>query len=932
MNVFGEHLFQERAKRFCRLLEERIVFLDGAMGTMIQQHKLDEKDFRGSFFADSAKELRGNNDLLSMTRPDIIGEIHTKYLDAGADIIETNSFNATRIAQADYGLEGRVVEINLAAARLARSTVDAFMAENPGRECFVAGSMGPTNRSASMSPDVNRPEFRAVTFDDLRASYKEQAQALIEGGVDILLAETVFDTLNLKACIFALEELFDELGFRVPLMISVTITDASGRTLSGQTADAFWYSVEHAHPISIGVNCALGAKDMRPYVETFSQVADCYVSCHPNAGLPNPLSPSGYDETPDYTSFCLDDMAKDGFLNIVGGCCGTTPEHIAAIVKKVSQRNPHKPIKGKHDSVFSGLESLIISPENSTLIMVGERTNVTGSPKFKRLVQENNFEEATAIALQQVQNGANIIDVNFDEGMLDSAACMTHFLHLVASEPEIARVPVMIDSSKWEVIEAGLKCLQGKGIVNSISLKEGEAIFKQHARLIMRYGAAVVVMAFDENGQAVTKEDKIRICERAYKILTEEVGMNPQDIIFDANILTVGTGMREHDNYAIDFIEAVKEIKRRCPGALTSGGVSNISFSFRGNNPVREAMHAVFLFHAINAGLDMGIVNAGMLTIYDEIEPKLKQLVEAVLLNTDEDATERLIEYANEIKGRGNGEKQESAAVAWRDLSVQERLSHALVKGITEFIDEDIAEAMRYYSRPLEVIEGPLMDGMKIVGELFGSGKMFLPQVVKSARVMKKAVAILEPYMLTEKGSASVKKAGTIVLATVKGDVHDIGKNIVGVVLSCNNYEVVDLGVMVSCEQILNAAKEHKADIIGLSGLITPSLDEMIHVASEMQREGFSIPLLVGGATTSRLHTALKIAPVYDSFTQQVGDASLVANICSQILNEEKRKEYTEQVKQEQEKQRERYHAEKQTQTVASVSLDEARKRKFKKK
>ncbi len=925
------HNFSERAGRFCALLNERIVFLDGGMGTMIQRHKLTEADFRGSLFAGHKKDLRGNNDLLVLTRPDIIADIHRQYLLAGADIIETNSFNSTSIAQADYGLESHVTAINHAAAKLAREVVDTFMTEHPGRDCFVAGSIGPTNRSASMSPDVNRPDYRAVTFDELVAAYHEQAKALIEGGVDILLAETVFDTLNLKACIFALEKLFDTLGYRVPLMISVTITDASGRTLSGQTPEAFWHAVRHARPVSIGINCALGAKDMRPYIATFAGIADCFVSCHPNAGLPNPLNPSGYDETPDYTAACLDDMAKDGLLNIVGGCCGTTPEHIAAIVKALSKRKPHTVAAKKAVSAFSGLEAFAVSDDNLPFIMVGERTNVTGSPKFRKLIQENDFDAAAAVALQQVQNGANIIDVNFDEGMLDAPACMTRFLNLIASEPEIARVPVMIDSSRWEVIEAGLKCLQGKGVVNSISLKEGESVFRERARLVMRYGAAVVVMAFDENGQAAGKEDKVRICARAYDILTREVGMLPQDIIFDANILTVATGMREHDHYAVDFIEAVRAIKERCPGALTSGGVSNISFSFRGNNPVREAMHAVFLYYAIRAGLDMGIVNAGMLAIYDEIEPELRDRVEDVLLNRREDATERLIAYAEGLKGKDATEKDGAQTAAWRQTAVAERLSHALVKGITDFLETDVGEALRLYSRPLDIIEGPLMDGMKVVGELFGSGKMFLPQVVKSARVMKKAVALLEPYMLKEK-QTETSKAGTIVLATVKGDVHDIGKNIVGVVLACNNYEVIDLGVMIPCEQILRAAREHKADMIGLSGLITPSLDEMIHVASEMEREGFSVPLLIGGATTSRLHTALKIAPAYSHFTQQVGDASLVANICSQILSREKSAGYLAEVKAEQAKLCAQYHANSKANAAPLSKLETARKNKFKKK
>lgn len=912
-------------------LAERILFLDGAMGTMIQQHKLVEEDFRGERFKDhKGQDLKGNNDLLSITRPDIIGEIHRRFLEAGSDIIETNTFSGTTIAQADYDLEDAVDEINIVSAQLARSIVDKFMEENLGRKCYVAGAIGPTNRTASISPDVNNPAYRATTFDELRIAYRQQIEGLVKGGVDILLPETTFDTLNLKACIFALEEFFEDRGERLPVMISVTITDASGRTLSGQTTEAFWNSVRHAKPLSVGINCAMGAADMRQYIEELSRVADCHISCYPNAGLPNPLSETGYDETPEHTSSCLEEFAQSGFLNIVGGCCGTTPDHIAAIVDKVKKFPPRKPATTHDNTTLSGLEPFNIEgKQSSSFVMVGERTNVTGSPKFRKLIKEGDFEEALAVARQQVENGANIIDVNFDEGLLDSEECMTHFMNLIASEPDIAKVPIMIDSSKWSVLEAGLKCAQGKCVVNSISLKEGKEKFMEQAQTCMRYGASVVVMAFDEEGQAATKADKVRICKRAYDILVDEVGMSPGDIIFDPNILTVATGMEEHNNYAVDFIEALREIKEVCPGCRTSGGVSNISFSFRGNNVVREAMHAAFLYHAIQAGLDMGIVNAGMLAVYDEVEPELKEKVEDVLLNRRDDATEILIDYAEQFKGEKGTERKED--LSWRETSVEERLKHALVKGITTYVDEDTEEARQMHERPLHVIEGPLMDGMKVVGQLFGEGKMFLPQVVKSARVMKKAVAYLTPFMEAEKAANSDAEGGssqgTVIMATVKGDVHDIGKNIVGVVLGCNNYNVVDLGVMVNCDTILDAAKEHNADIIGLSGLITPSLDEMIHNAGEMKRLGYDMPLLVGGATTSKAHTAIKISPEYDEVVVQVADASLVVGVCSQLLNPDRKKDFISEVRDEQEKLRDMHNRNREE--VKSISIEEAREKKF---
>jgi 5-methyltetrahydrofolate--homocysteine methyltransferase len=891
-------------------LKKKILFMDGAMGTMIQTYKLQEIDFREGFFEKHAKDLKGNNDLLVFTRPHIIKEIHTQYLEAGADIIETNTFSGTRLAQKDYDLEDIVYDLNFRAAKLAREACDDFMKKNPDRKCYVAGALGPTNRTLSLSPDVNNPAFRAVTFDELVENYYEQTKALIAGGTDILLPETVFDTLNLKACIFAIEKFQDEMNTKYPLMLSVTITDASGRTLSGQTVEAFWHSVRHAKPLSVGINCALGAKEMRPYIEELSNIADCYVSCYPNAGLPNPLSPTGYDETPLKTAQFVGEFAESGFINILGGCCGTTPPHIAAIVKKCQTKNPRIVPIIKKATRLSGLEALSIQNSDSNpFYMVGERTNVTGSPLFAKLIKAGNFDEALSVARQQVVNGANIIDINFDEGLLDSKACMVHFLNLVASEPDISRVPIMIDSSKWEVIEAGLKCVQGKSIVNSISLKEGEEQFLKQARLAQQYGAAVVIMAFDEQGQAATKDEKVRICKRAYDLLLSKLNFEPNDIIFDANILTVATGIEEHDPYGVNFIEAVKELKIICPGALTSGGVSNLSFSFRGNNIVREAIHTVFLYHAIKAGLDMGIVNAGMLGVYDEINPELREKCEAVVLNTHPGATEDLLDLAEKLKNSNS--KKEEKAEEWRSFNLEERISHALVKGLDAYVDIDTEEARVKYGRPLNVIEGPLMEGMKIVGDLFGQGKMFLPQVVKSARVMKKAVAYLEPFMEEEKrlNAANARVQGIFVIATVKGDVHDIGKNIVGVVLACNGYKVIDLGVMTSCQKILDAAIEHKADIVGLSGLITPSLDEMIHVAKEMERQGFTLPLLIGGATTSKAHTAIKISQHYHAPIAHVGDASLVIEVCNRLLAPSKKEAYALELKNLYEQIRERHLA-----------------------
>ena len=910
-----------RRRQLETALSKGIVLMDGAMGTMVQRHRLEERDFRGKRFENHGKDLKGNNDILAITRPDVIGGIHRAYLDAGAGIIETNTFNATSISQADYGLESAVREINLAAAKLARKVTDEFLKENPSKMAWVAGAVGPTNRTASMSPDVNRPEYRAVTFAQLAEAYGEQVRALIEGGVDVLLPETTFDTLNLKAALWAMEEVFDEIGFRLPVMISVTITDASGRTLSGQTTEAFWHSIRNTRPFSVGINCALGPKEMRPYMATLSKIADCFVSCYPNAGLPNAFG--GYDETPEQMAEVLGEFARAGFLNMVGGCCGTTPEHIAAIGKAMVGIKPRLPSPAASQTVLAGLEPYVIGTGGS-FTSIGERTNVTGSPKFSSLIKGERFEEAVAVARQQVEAGANLIDINFDEALLDGEASMIRFLNLIGSEPEISRVPFVLDSSKWSVLEAGLQCVQGKGVVNSISLKEGEKVFLEQAKKIRRYGAAVIVMAFDEEGQAAEAARKVAICRRAYSLLTEKAGFAPEDIIFDVNILTVATGIEEHNNYAVEFIEAVREIKKTLPGCKTSGGLSNISFSFRGNNPVREAMHSCFLYHAIQAGLDMAIVNAGQLAVYEEIPAELKERVEDVLLNRRVDATERLLEFAETVKTGGKATVKDEA---WRRGSVDERLMHALLKGITDHIDQDTEEARKKYGRPLEVIEGPLMGGMRHVGDLFGAGKMFLPQVVKSARVMKKAVAYLTPYMEKEKEKSGNqgKGAGKILMATVKGDVHDIGKNIVGVVLACNGYEVVDLGVMVPCEKILAEAKNHGVDVIGLSGLITPSLDEMVTVASEMEREKFQLPLLIGGATTSAAHTAVKIAPAYSGAVVHVIDASRVVGVAQQLMSPEKKKDYLGQVRVAQEKARKEYEDRRAAQKL--LPIGEARLR-----
>jgi 5-methyltetrahydrofolate--homocysteine methyltransferase len=903
------------------ILRERIVLLDGAMGTMIQAHNLGEADYRGAQFAVHSRDLRLNNDVLSITQPHIIEDIHRQYLQAGADIIETNTFNANAISMAEYGLQDHIRELNSAAATVARRAVETFTAENPERRCFVAGSLGPTSRTASVSQDVSSPADRGTNFEQLRAAYHEQARALIEAGVDLLLVETIFDTLNAKAALFAVEQCFEELGRRLPVMVSVTIVDQSGRTLSGQTIESFWISVSHVPMLSVGINCALGAKQMRPYIEELSQIAPVHISCYPNAGLPNAFG--GFDETPESMARDLGEFAANGWLNIVGGCCGTTPAHIRAIAEAVRGARPHRLVQPDHRTRLSGLEPLAFRPDMN-FVNVGERTNVTGSPKFAKLILNDQFEEALAVARQQVEAGAQIIDINMDEGMLESEQAMTTFLNYVASEPDIARVPIMIDSSKWSVIEAGLRAMQGKGVVNSISLKEGEEVFRQHARLVRRYGAAVIVMAFDERGQADTTERKVEISTRAYRILTEEVGFPPEDIIFDPNVLTIATGMEEHANYAVNFIEATRLIKATLPHAKVSGGVSNLSFSFRGNNVVREAMHTAFLYHAIQAGLDMGIVNAGQLGIYEEIPKDLLELVEDVILNRRPDSTERLLAFADSVKQSGGKEVVEDA---WRRGTVEERLSHALVKGIVDYIEADTEEARRKYGRPLEVIEGPLMAGMNVVGDLFGSGRMFLPQVVKSARVMKKSVAYLLPYLEEEKrltGGASA--AGKIVLATVKGDVHDIGKNIVGVVLGCNNYEVVDLGVMVPCEKILKTARETGADMVGLSGLITPSLDEMVHVAREMEREGFRVPLLIGGATTSRAHTAVKIAPAYGQSVVHVLDASRAVGVVGRLASAEMKPAFAEENRGEQEKLRE-VHLKPRSQKL--LTLDEARRRRL---
>ena len=863
------------------LLKDRILVIDGAMGTMIQQYKLTEKDYRGTRFANHAYDIQGNNEILVFTQPHIIEAIHHAYLEAGADILETNTFGATKIAQADYHLESLAYEMNLEAAKIARKAADEFNLKTPEKPRFVAGAIGPTNKTASLSPDVNNPGFRGVSFDELKEAYYEQAKGLMDGGCDALIVETIFDTLNAKAALFAIEELFEEVGDRLPVMISGTITDASGRTLSGQTVGAFWASINHIPILSVGLNCALGATEMRPYLQELSDIADCFISAYPNAGLPNEFGE--YDQGASEMQQYIKEFASSGFVNIVGGCCGTTPDHIQAMAEAVKDIIPRKLTPKSHFTTLSGLEPLVIRPETN-FVNVGERTNVTGSKQFARLIREKNYTEALKVAQQQVEGGAQIIDINMDEGLLDSEQAMVEFLNLVMSEPDIAKLPIMIDSSKFSVIEAGLKCVQGKCIVNSISLKEGEEAFLKQAKLVRRYGAAAVVMAFDEVGQADTVERKVSICKRAYDLLIQKVGFIPEDIIFDPNIFAVATGIEEHNDYAIHFIEATRQIKKLCPGAKVSGGVSNISFSFRGNEVVREAMHTAFLYHAVRAGMDMGIVNAGMMDIYSNIEPDLLEKVEDVLFNRRPDATERLTDLA--VSLRGDAGKSIQKDLSWRNQSVNERLKYALVKGITDYIDEDVEEARTQVAEPLSVIEGPLMDGMNYVGDLFGEGKMFLPQVVKSARVMKKAVAWLTPYIEANKNGNSRAK-GKILLATVKGDVHDIGKNIVGVVLGCNDYDIVDLGVMVPADKILQRAKEEKVDVIGLSGLITPSLDEMVHLASEMQRLGFTIPLLIGGATTSRTHTAVKIEPKYKGSVVHVLDASRAVGVVSNLLSEQ---------------------------------------------
>ena len=902
------------------LLERRIVILDGALGTMIHGCGLTEADYRGERFADHSKELRLNSDLLNLTQPHIIEDFHRQYLEAGADIIETNTFNANAISQAEYGLESFVREMNIAGAQVARRAAEQVRKDHPGRDCFVAGSIGPTSRSASISREVNDPSSRSVTFRQLCDVYGEQARALAEGGADLLLLETVFDTLNAKAALFAIEQYFEESGRRLPLMVSVTIVDRSGRNLSGQTVEGFWTSVSHIPMLSVGINCALGAKQMRPYMEELAGIATVRISCYPNAGLPNAFG--GFDETPESMAADLEEFAANGWLNIVGSCCGSAPAHTRAIADAVRPMKPHALVQPERYSRFSGLEAFVIRPEMN-FVNIGERTNVTGSPRFAKLILGGEYEQALAVARQQVEGGAQMLDVNMDEGMLDSEQAMTTFLNFIASEPDIARLPLVIDSSKWSVIEAGLQCAQGKSIVNSISLKEGEEVFRQRARLIRRYGAAMIVMAFDETGQADTAERKVEICRRAYRILTEEAGVPSEDIIFDPNILTVATGIEEHNNYAVAFLEAARLIKATLPGCKVSGGVSNISFSFRGNNAVREAMHAAFLYHAIQAGMDMGIVNAGQLGIYEEIPKDLLERVEDVLLNRRPDATERLLAFAESVTQEGKAEAVEDA---WRQGTVEERLSHALVKGIVDYIEQDAEEAYQKLGRPLAVIEGPLMAGMNVVGDLFGSGKMFLPQVVKSARVMKKAVARLLPYMEAEKEASGRHQADArIVMATVKGDVHDIGKNIVGIVLGCNNYEIIDLGVMVSAARILEAARESGADLIGLSGLITPSLDEMVHVAREMEREGFRIPLLIGGATTSRAHTAVRIAPAYSQPVVHVLDASRAVGVVSRLKSPELRAAFAEENHLDQEKARVRHSAPSRQKLL---SLEEARGRK----
>ncbi|MDQ7731270.1 methionine synthase [Halomonas sp. SpR1] len=902
-------------------LAERILILDGGMGTMLQNAQLSEEDFRGERFSDWPSDLKGNNDLLALTCPDVVKRIHRDYLEAGADIIETNTFNSTQLSQSDYGMESLVVELNRESARLAREVCDAVAAET-GVPRYVAGVLGPTSRTASLSPDVNDPAKRNVTFDELRENYYEAAEALIAGGADLIMIETIFDTLNAKAAIYALEELFDARGERLPVMISGTITDASGRTLSGQTTEAFWNSVRHAQPLSVGLNCALGAEELRPYLEELSTKADTFVSAHPNAGLPNEFGE--YDQTPEEMSEIVSEFAASGLVNIIGGCCGSTPEHIRAIADSVRDMAPRVIPERSRACRLSGLEPFNIEAD-SLFVNVGERTNVTGSARFKRLIVEEDFTTALEVALEQVESGAQVIDINMDEGMLESKEAMERFLNLIAGEPDIARVPIMIDSSKWEIIEAGLKCVQGKAVVNSISLKEGEAAFREQATKCRRFGAAIVVMAFDEEGQADTFARKTEICQRAYRLLVDEIGFPAEDIIFDPNIFAIATGIEEHNNYAVDFIEATQWIRDNLPHAMVSGGVSNVSFSFRGNNPVREAIHSAFLYHAIRAGLTMGIVNAGQLAVYDDLPAELREAVEDVVLNRRSDGTERLLDIADKYKGDGSGAAKKED-LEWRSWPVNKRIEHALVKGITVYIEDDTEQARAEAERPIEVIEGPLMDGMNVVGDLFGDGKMFLPQVVKSARVMKQAVAYLIPYIEAEK-SEDTKAKGKIVMATVKGDVHDIGKNIVGVVLQCNNYEVIDLGVMVPADKILQAAKEHNADIIGLSGLITPSLDEMVHVAKEMQRRGMDLPLLIGGATTSKAHTAVKIEPQYEHPVIYVTDASRAVGVAGKLLTPALKTPYVAEIREEYEKVRERNA--KRRPKAADLDYTQARKRRF---
>ncbi len=907
-----------------QLCKERILVLDGAMGTMIQKYKLDEAAYRGERFQDFHREIKGNNDILSITRPDVIEAIHKEYLEAGSDIIETNTFNANKISQKDYDMQDHAYEINLASAQVAKRACEEYNKKTPDKPRFVAGALGPTNVTASLSPDVNDPAKRNVTFDELVDAYYEQTAGLVDGGVDILLVETIFDTLNAKAALFAIDKYFEDKNINLPIMVSGTITDASGRTLSGQTAEAFWISVSHIDLFSVGFNCALGAKEMRPHIETLSKIADCHVSAYPNAGLPNELGE--YDQAPVEMKEYIRDFASSGFVNIIGGCCGTSPAHIKAMAEAVQGVSPREVKPVEQRAQYSGLEPLVVR-DSMNFINIGERTNVTGSKKFARLIKEDKLSEALSVANQQVEGGAQIIDVNMDEGLLDSKKAMKEFLNLIMSEPDIAKLPIMIDSSKFEVIEEGLKVVQGKCIVNSISLKEGEEEFKRQAKLIRRYGAATVVMAFDEEGQADTIERKVEICKRAYDILVDEIRFKPQDIIFDPNIFAVATGIEEHNEYAINYIEATRKIKEICPGALVSGGVSNISFAFRGNNVIREAMHSAFLYHAIQAGMDMGIVNAGMIEVYQDIPKDLLTLIEDVLFNKTENATEALVDYASRVKGGGRKLEKD---LSWRENPVEKRLEYALVKGITEYIIEDTEEIRKTLPKSINVIEGPLMDGMNVVGNLFGEGKMFLPQVVKSARVMKKAVAYLTPYIESEKDSAASASKGKILMATVKGDVHDIGKNIVGVVLACNNYEIIDLGVMVSAEKIISTAVQENVDIIGLSGLITPSLDEMVYVAKELERQGLKIPLLIGGATTSKIHTALKIDPMYSNPVIHVLDASKSVGVASQLLSEDvdKSKAYTQGIKSDYKVLREKRLSSQKAKNV--VSIEEARRNKLK--